>query len=154
MLLSWNDGKSKRDWRAYIYIYTHDRTFTRILIFRGAERILTVKIAAVAFDIYAFRPNKRNSINTRWHETHRWKQIAKRASARVLLRAYCLPAYGCSIRAFKVITKMIHNREIMIVSFVTPKCYVILRLMIVYNEFLSAKAETIALTDGAISRQR
>lgn len=52
-----------------------------------------MKIAAVAFDIYAFRPNKRNSINTRWHETHRWKQIAKRTSARVLvLRAYCLPA--------------------------------------------------------------
>ena len=76
-----------------VYIYIHDRTFTRILIFRGAERILTVKIAAVAFDIYAFRPNKRNSINTRWHETHRWKQIAKRTSARVLvLRAYCLPA--------------------------------------------------------------
>lgn len=125
---------------AYIYIY--DRTFTRILIFRGAERILTVKIAAVAFDIYAFRPNKRNSINTRWHETHRWKQIAKRASARVLLRAYCLPAaYGCSIRAFKVITKMIHNREVMIVSFVTPKCYVILRFILVYNEFLSAKAD-------------
>lgn len=61
------------------------------------------RVASGPFDIYAFRPNKRNAINTRRHETHRWKQIAKRAT---LLRR-------CPLAAAEVITKIIRNREIM-----------------------------------------
>lgn len=51
----------------------YGRAFTRILIFRyvGGEDTRTVKIAAERFDIYAFRPNNRNAINTRHGETRR-----------------------------------------------------------------------------------
>lgn len=67
VLLSWRVEKVKGTG-------VYDCAFTRILIFRDTSaRIRAVKIAATAeagpFDIYAFRPNKRNAINTRRHET-------------------------------------------------------------------------------------
>lgn len=71
-------GKSKRDWRCTIalspgfwYLETRWREDTYGENSRcGIGR---------PFDIYAFRPNKRNAINTRRDETHQWKQIAIRA---------------------------------------------------------------------------
>lgn len=81
---------------AYIRSHFHQD----ILIFRGAERILTVKIAAVAFDIYAFRPNKRNAINTRLARNSSLETNCKtceRAFFFFVLRL--LPAYGRSASA-------------------------------------------------------